>query len=46
VGLVLATHRTPWPPEVEYLGVSLLSVAGSFALASLIVRLPGVSRVV
>lgn len=46
VGLVLATRHVPWPPEVEYLGVAVLGVAGSFALAWLLVRLPGVSRIV
>jgi fucose 4-O-acetylase-like acetyltransferase len=46
VELVLWTHHLPWPPEVEYLLVCVLGVAGSFAIASLVVRLPGVSRVV
>jgi hypothetical protein len=46
VGLVLATRHVPWPPEVEYLGVAALGVAGSFALAWLLLRLPGVSRIV
>lgn len=46
VGLVLATRWILWPPEIEYLTVAVLGVAGSFGLASLIVRIPGVSRVV
>lgn len=46
VGLVLASRQVPWAPEVEYATVCLLGVVGSFAVGSLIVRLPGVSRVV
>ncbi|MFZ0159916.1 MAG: acyltransferase [Kineosporiaceae bacterium] len=46
VALVLWTHHLPWPPEVEYLFVGALGVAGSFAIASVLVRLPGVSHVV
>jgi hypothetical protein len=46
VGLVLITHSTPWPPEVEYLLVSLLGVAGSFFLGSLAIRIPAVARIV
>lgn len=45
VGLVLATHTLPLPPEVDYLAVSVLGVLGSFALGGLLVRVPGVSRV-
>jgi hypothetical protein len=45
VGLVLASHHTVWPPEVEFAAVALLGVVGSFGLASVLVRLPGVSRV-
>lgn len=44
VGLVLATRWTPWPPETEYLTVAVLGVSGSFLLASLVMRIPGVSR--
>jgi glucans biosynthesis protein C len=46
VGLVLASHYTPWAPEVEYLLVSGLGVAVSFLLGWWLTRLPGVSRVV
>ncbi len=46
VGLVLATRLVPWPPEVEYLATALLGVAGSFGLAALLLRVPGVARIV
>jgi glucans biosynthesis protein C len=46
VGLVLATHSLLWPPEVEYLLVSTLGVAGAFGLALLLLRVPGVARIV
>lgn len=46
VGLVLASHHTGWPREVEYLSVCVLGVAGSFGIGSALVRLPGVRRVV
>ncbi|WP_406830572.1 acyltransferase [Pedococcus sp. KACC 23699] len=46
VGLVLASHHVPWAPEPKYVTVSVLGVLGSFAIGSLLVRLPGVSRVI
>jgi glucans biosynthesis protein C len=46
VGLVLTTHSLLWPPEVEYLLVSALGVAGAFGLALLLLRVPGVARIV
>jgi glucan biosynthesis protein C len=46
LGFVLASRLVPGPPELEYVTVSVLAVAGSFGLAALAVRLPGVSRVV
>jgi glucans biosynthesis protein C len=46
VGLVLATRFVPWAPEVEYLLVSTLGVAGAFGLALLLLRVPGVARIV
>jgi hypothetical protein len=46
VGLVLVSHRVPWPPEVKYLLVGALGVVVSFWLGSLVVRLPGLSRIV
>jgi hypothetical protein len=44
--LVLASHQVSWPPELEYAAVCVLGVAASFAIGSLLLRLPGVSRVV
>ena len=46
VGFVLASHQVTWPPEVEYLTVSILAVAASFAVAALALRVPGVAKVV
>jgi glucan biosynthesis protein C len=46
VGLVLATRLVSWPPEVDFLVVAVLGVVVSFGLGSLLVRLPGVRRVV
>lgn len=46
VGLVLASRYLSWPPEVDYAAVGLLGVLISFAIGALLVRLPGVSRVV
>lgn len=46
VGLVLATHHVQWPPEIEYAAVCLRGVVGTFVVGSLLVRLPGASRLV
>jgi glucan biosynthesis protein C len=46
VGAVLATRKVDWGPELEFLLACLLGTAGSFLLASLVVRIPGVSRFV
>ena len=46
VGAVLVTREVGWGPELEFLLACLLGVVGSFALASLVVRIPGVSRFV
>lgn len=46
VGLVLASRHVPWPPEVKHTCVAVLGVLGSFAIGALLVRLPGVSRIV
>jgi len=46
VVLVLATREVSWPPEVDFFTVAVVGVAATFALAGLLVRLPGVSRVV
>ena len=46
VELVLATRQFVWSPEVHYLVTVVLGVAGSFLLAFLRTRLPGVSRVI
>lgn len=44
VGLVLASHTVQWPPETEWLTVSVLGVLGSFGLGALLVRVPGLAR--
>lgn len=46
VGVVLATRAVGWVPEVEFLAASVLGVVGSFAVAALVLRIPGVSRIV
>ncbi|HEU0213527.1 MAG TPA: acyltransferase [Jiangellaceae bacterium] len=46
VGFVLATRLVAWPPEMEFLVATTLAVAGSFGLAALLVRIPGLSRIV
>jgi glucans biosynthesis protein C len=46
VGLVLGTRLVPWPPEVELAAVAVLGVVISFGIGALLVRTPGVSRVV
>jgi hypothetical protein len=46
VGAVMVTRQVDWGPEPEFLFACLLGIAGSFALASLVVRIPGVSRFV
>lgn len=46
VGAVLVTREVDWGPEPEFLLACLLGTAGSFLLASLVVRIPGVSRFV
>jgi glucan biosynthesis protein C len=46
VGLVLVSRHTPWAPEVEFFAVASLGVIGSFVVGSLVMRIPGVSRIV
>jgi hypothetical protein len=46
VGLVLVSRYVPWAPEVEYALVTALGVAGSFALGWLVLKIPGVTRVI
>lgn len=46
VGAVLSTRLVPWPPEIEYPIAAALAVIGSFAVGALIVRIPGVARIV
>jgi fucose 4-O-acetylase-like acetyltransferase len=46
VGFVLATRSVAWPPELEFLIAATLAVAGSFAVAAVLVRIPVVSRIV
>jgi hypothetical protein len=45
VGLVLVSRGTGWPPELNFVAVSLLGVAISFGFGSMVRRLPGMSRV-
>jgi surface polysaccharide O-acyltransferase-like enzyme len=45
VGLVLGSRLLAWPPEVDFLVVSAIGVAGSFLLGSALLRIPGVSRI-
>jgi hypothetical protein len=45
LGAVLATRLVVWPPEAEFVAATALGVAGSFGLAAVLVRLPGLSRV-
>jgi fucose 4-O-acetylase-like acetyltransferase len=44
VGLVLAVRQVSWAPEVEFLTVAVLGLSISFGLGSLLVRMPGLSR--
>lgn len=46
VALVLGSRQVEWPPEVKYLAVASLGVALSFAAGSVLVRVPGLSRLV
>ena len=46
VALVLSIRHVELPPEVKYLTVASLGVVLSFAIGSLLVRIPGLSRVV
>lgn len=46
VGAVLATRLVAWPPEAKYLASAVLSVAASFALGGLLVRVPGLARII
>ena len=45
VGLVLVSRRTGWPPELNFFAVSLLGVTISFGFGSILLRLPGMERV-
>ncbi|MGE5828920.1 MAG: acyltransferase family protein [Micromonosporaceae bacterium] len=45
VAVVLASRHLPWPPELRYITVGALGVAASFGVGALLLRLPGVSRV-
>lgn len=44
VGLVLASHAVVWPPEIEWLLVSVVGVVGSFAVGWALTRVPVVGR--
>lgn len=46
VALVLASRRVAWPPELKYVVVAGLGVTVSFAVGALLVRVPGLSRLV
>jgi glucan biosynthesis protein C len=46
VGTVQTTRLLGWPPEVDYLAAAAAAVIGSFGLGAVLVRLPGVRRVV
>jgi hypothetical protein len=46
VGAVLLTREISLGPELEFLLACVLGTVGSFLLASLVVRIPGVSRFV
>jgi hypothetical protein len=46
VGAVLSTRLVPWPAEIEHPVAAALAVIGSFAVGALVVRVPGVSRIV
>lgn len=45
VAVVLATRLVPWPPEAKYVAAVVVGVVASFGLGALLLRLPGVSRV-
>ena len=44
VGLVLVSHDVAWPPEAEWLAVSVLGVLGSFGIGALVTRIPAFGR--
>jgi peptidoglycan/LPS O-acetylase OafA/YrhL len=46
VGLSIAVHGLPWPPEVKFLIVAAVGVPASFAVGHLATRTPGVNRIV
>lgn len=46
VGLVLASRQLPWPPELKYVAVASLGVGLSFAVGAVLVRIPGLRRLV
>lgn len=46
VGAVLATRVIVAPPEVEWVAAATLGVMGSFGVGALLVRVPGLSRIV
>ncbi len=46
VGVVVGSRQMPAPPELKYLTVAVLGVTVSFGLASALVRMPAVSRVI
>jgi hypothetical protein len=45
VGAVLATRYVDWPVELEYLAAAAVAVLVSFSVGWVLVRVPGVSRI-
>ena len=46
IGLALAVHTWPVDPLIKLLIVAPLAVTGSFLLGSLLVRVPGVNKII
>ena len=46
VGLALAAHEVPVPAEVKFAVVLAAGVAGSFGIASLVMRIPALARLI
>ena len=46
VALVLASRHVEWPPEAKFVAVASLGVVISFAVGAVLVRVPGLSRLI
>jgi fucose 4-O-acetylase-like acetyltransferase len=46
VALVLASRHLEWPPELKYVAVASCGVVISFAIGAVLVRIPGLSRLI